>query len=52
MKGVPGTVLEDTEFGPITLPLINAFRIATVPEPATLGLVALSAAGLLRRPRR
>jgi hypothetical protein len=49
MKGVPGTVLENTEFGPITVPLINAFRIAAVPEPGTVVLVALSAMGLRRR---
>jgi PEP-CTERM motif len=52
MNGVQGTVFEDTEFGPITLPLINAFRIAAVPEPGTLGLVVFGAAGLLLRRRR
>ena len=52
MRGVPGTVLEDTEFGPITVPLINAFQIAAVPEPATLGVVALGIAGLRRARRR
>lgn len=52
MQGVPGTVLENTEFGPITVPLINAFRIAAVPEPATLAmLLTAAAAWRLRRSR-
>ena len=31
---------------------INAFQIALLPEPGALSLVAISAAGLLRRRRR
>lgn len=53
MNGVPGTdLLNLFEFGPVTRPVINAFRIAVVPEPGTLGVVAFSAAGLLLRRRR
>jgi len=40
------------EFGPYTTPLINAFRIAALPEPGSLSLIAFGAVGLLLRRRR
>lgn len=50
MKGVPGTdLIQNPDFSPVSLPLINAFRIALVPEPATLTLFGLAAVALSRR---
>jgi len=46
MKGVPGTdLIQNPDFSPVSLPLINAFRIAAVPEPATALLSLLAVAG-------
>ena len=51
MKGVPGTVFENTDFGPITIPLINAFRIAAVPEPSTMVLLISATLAMCARRR-
>jgi hypothetical protein len=52
MNGVNGTDLFNDFFSPYSVPVINAFQIAVIPEPATLGLVAFGATGLLLRRRR
>jgi len=53
MNGVNGTDLfDDPNISPYSVPVINAFQIAVIPEPATLGLVAFGATGLLLRRRR
>ena len=48
MKGVPGTyIIQDPDFGPYSIPLINAYRIAKVPEAPTALLSLLASAALV-----